>query len=118
MVLLLSPPHAVGTLLDVVLSLYNSYFHSAQRLSLPGRRSPADFDIDLQTGFFPTTPLSRLPSSFDLWEDALTSVVGRLSLGQDASEEAIAKRELSQKWRDEVKSVRSFFFFFTRCHLI
>jgi indoleamine 2,3-dioxygenase len=109
MVLLLSPPHAVGTLLDVVLSLYNSYFHSAQRLSLPDRRSPADFDIDLQTGFFPTTPLSRLPPSFDLWEDGLTSAVGQLPLGQDASEEAEAKREFSQKWRDGVKSVRKNF---------
>lgn len=106
MVLLLSPPHAVGTLLDVVLSLYNSYFHSAQRLSLADRRSPSDFDIDLQTGFFPTTPLSRLPSSFDLWEDGLASAAGRLPLGNDSSEEALARREFSRNWRDDVKSVR------------
>lgn len=113
--LLLSPPHAVGTLFDVVLSLYNSYFHSAPRLSLPDRRSLGDFDVDPQTGFFPPAPLRRLPPSFDLWENGLDSAAGRLCLGDDNSEEAQSKREYGQRWREDVNSVRdfSFFFFFT-----
>jgi indoleamine 2,3-dioxygenase len=103
--LLLSPPHAVGTLLDVVLSLYNSYFRTAPRLSLPERRSLCDFDVDPHTGFFPPKPLARLPSSFDLWENALASASGCLCLGDDDSEEATLKHKYGQKWRDDVDSV-------------
>ncbi len=103
--LILSPPHAVGTLLDVVLSLYNSYFQSAPRLSSPDRRSLCDFDIDPHTGFFPLAPLSRLPPSFDLWENGLASAAGQLCLGDDTSEEALSKHEFGQKWRDDVNSV-------------
>ncbi|KXN92192.1 Indoleamine 2,3-dioxygenase 1 [Leucoagaricus sp. SymC.cos] len=102
--LLLSPPHAVGTLLDVVLSLYNSYFRSSPRLLLPDRRSLIDFDVDLHTGFFPPTPLPRLPSSFDLWENGLASAVGMVCLGDDDSEEAESKREYGKKWRKDVNS--------------
>lgn len=103
--LILSPPHAVGTLFDVVLSLYNSYFQSAPRLSSPDRRSPLDFDVDPQTGFFPPTPLPQLPLSFDLWENGLSSAAGHLCLGNDDSEEALSKREFGQMWRDDVSSV-------------
>lgn len=106
---LLSPPHAVGTLLDVVLSLYNSYFRHAPRLSLPDRCSLLDFDVDLHTGFFPPTPLPRLPQSFDLWENGLASANGRLCLGDNDSEEAASKREYGQIWRDDMNSVSVFF---------
>ncbi|KAF5357749.1 hypothetical protein D9756_001442 [Leucocoprinus leucothites] len=102
--LLLSPPHAVGTLFDVVLSLYNSYFPHPPRLSLPDRRSLGDFDVDLHTGFFPPTPLPRLPPSFDLWENGLASATGRLCLGDDDSEEAKSKHVFGQTWRDDVGS--------------
>ncbi|KAF9454622.1 Indoleamine 2,3-dioxygenase [Macrolepiota fuliginosa MF-IS2] len=102
--LLLSPPHAVGTLLDVVLSLYNSYFRSAPLLSLPDRRSLKDFDVDPHTGFFPPTPLRRLPPSFDLWEDGLALGAGHLCLGDDSSEEALSKRDYGQRWRDDINS--------------
>lgn len=107
--LLLSPPHAVGTLLDVVLSLYHSYFRSAPRLSLPDRHSLGDFDVDPHTGFFPPTPLPRLPPSFDLWENGLASGAGNLCLGDDSSEEALSKREYGRKWRGDVDSVSADF---------
>jgi len=103
-----SPPHAVGTLLNAIFSLYNFYFPHAPRLSLPDRRSLDDFDISLHTGFFPPTPLSRLPPSFDLWEDGLSAASGSLCLGDDDSSEAKSKREFGQAWRDDIDLVSIF----------
>ena len=37
----------------------------------------ADYDVDVRTGFLPgTTNLTRLPSDWDLWEDALSAARG------------------------------------------
>lgn len=69
---------------------------------------PQDFDVDLTSGFLPKEPpLTRLPPAFDLWEDALDVVNrpnGVLSLGEDMSNEALAKRESSRKWRENIAS--------------
>ncbi|KAG9082724.1 hypothetical protein FRC06_004882 [Ceratobasidium sp. 370] len=72
------------------------------------RFDPAEYDVDLSSGFLPTEPpLSRLPSGFELWEqalDAANSPNGVLSLGEDMSDEALAKRESSRKWRERIAS--------------
>jgi len=104
----LSPPYAVGTLLNAVFSLAKFYFPHAPRPSLPDRRSLDDFDINLHTGFFPPTPLSRLPPSFDLWEDSLSAAAGSLCLGDDDSSEAKSKREFGKAWRDDIDLVSIF----------
>ncbi|ELU45416.1 tryptophan 2,3-dioxygenase [Rhizoctonia solani AG-1 IA] len=70
--------------------------------------NPADYDVDMESGFLPKEPpLTRLPAAFDLWEDALDAVNrpnGVLSLGEDMSEEALSKRESSRKWRENIAS--------------
>lgn len=70
---------------------------------------PAEYDVDLTSGFLPSEPpLARLPPAFELWEQALDAANrpnGVLSLGEDVSIEAIAKRESSQKWRENIASV-------------
>lgn len=73
------------------------------------RFAPEDYDVDLTSGFLPKEPpLTRLPPAFDLWEDALDAVNrpnGVLSLGEDMSDEALAKRDSSRKWRENIASV-------------
>lgn len=64
-----------------------------------------DFDVDANTGFFPPRPLSRLPAPFDLWERALVDTQGALSLGDDESPAAIAKRLTGERWRSAIRSV-------------
>ncbi|CAE6422792.1 unnamed protein product [Rhizoctonia solani] len=69
---------------------------------------PEDYDVDMESGFLPKEPpLARLPTTFDLWEDALDAVNrpnGVLSLGEDMSDEALSKRESSRKWRENIAS--------------
>jgi hypothetical protein len=81
---------------------------STSRLAQP-KFDPAEYDVDPTSGFLPKEPpLTRLPPTFDLWEDALDAVNrpnGVLSLGEDMSEEALSKRESSQKWRENIASV-------------
>jgi indoleamine 2,3-dioxygenase len=72
------------------------------------RRSPVDFDIDVNTGFFPRQPLTRLPSAYAAWEVALSEAAEQLSLGEDDSDEAIAKRASGELWRSRVRSVSEF----------
>ncbi|KAL0946803.1 hypothetical protein HGRIS_012974 [Hohenbuehelia grisea] len=64
----------------------------------------SDFDVDGESGFFPRHPLPQLPKPFNLWEAALEEAVGGLSLGEDVSEEAIAKRAFGKTWRNNVMS--------------
>lgn len=67
-----------------------------------------DFDVDSQTGFFPPQPLPALPEPFARWEQALADAQGALSLGDDESPEALAKRQAGERWRARVKSVSTF----------
>jgi hypothetical protein len=70
---------------------------------------PAQYDVDLSSGFLPAEPpLARLPPAFELWEcalDAANRPNGVLSLGEDVSQEALAKRDSSRKWRESIASV-------------
>lgn len=67
---------------------------------------PKDFDVDHDTGFFPPEPLPKLPSAFSIWEDALIEAQETLSLGEDESDEAKAKRPAGSQWREQIRSVR------------
>ena len=57
----------------------------------------------------PTSLLLRLPAPFDAWERALDQVnCGHdsvLSLGEDTSPEALAKRASSEAWGDSIRRV-------------
>ncbi|KAL5529495.1 hypothetical protein ACEPAG_5480 [Sanghuangporus baumii] len=66
-------------------------------------KSNIEFDIDRNTGFVPASPLPRLPLAFDFWERALAEAPDVLSLGDDVSEEAVAKRESSELWRQRIR---------------
>ncbi|QRV87994.1 indoleamine 2,3-dioxygenase [Ceratobasidium sp. AG-Ba] len=81
---------------------------STSRQPPPPRFDPADYDVDPTSGFLPSEPpLSRLPADFELWEcalDAANAPNGVLSLGEDMSEQALAKRESSRKWRESIAS--------------
>ena len=68
-------------------------------------KSNAEFDIDRNTGCLPAIPLRRLPDSFEFWERALAEAPDVLSLGDDISEDAIAKRESSELWRQRIREV-------------
>lgn len=75
----------------------------------------SQFDISVESGFLPNEPpLDRLPPAFDLWESALASANDALSLGEDNSTEAVAKRESSRLWRLQLQNVRLSFIFFTQ----
>ncbi|KAI0345301.1 Indoleamine 2,3-dioxygenase [Trametopsis cervina] len=65
---------------------------------------PKDFDVDHNTGFFPPEPLPRLPRAFSMWEDALAEAQHVLSLGEDESDEAKAKRPAGEQWRAKIRS--------------
>ena len=67
-----------------------------------------DFDIDPNTGFFPSKPLPRLPHRFSVWEHAMTDAQGKVSLADDNSQQALAKREAGERWRESVRSVSAF----------
>lgn len=99
-----SPPQFFRLFLTLALSLFNSTINARHRRTLAGH-SPAAFDVDSKTGFFPRQPLPKLPHAFDIWEDALRNANGHLSLGEDESETALAKRAFGERWRDMIQSV-------------
>ncbi|KAJ7172059.1 Indoleamine 2,3-dioxygenase [Mycena filopes] len=68
------------------------------------RPSPIDYDVDVHTGFFPRQPLPRLTGPYAVWELALEEAGEKLSLGEDDSEDAIAKRGTGELWRSQVLS--------------
>lgn len=65
----------------------------------------SEFDISRETGFIPVYPLQRLPPAFDFWERALREAPDIISLGDDIAEEAMAKREGSELWRQRIREV-------------
>ncbi|KIK08231.1 hypothetical protein K443DRAFT_672725 [Laccaria amethystina LaAM-08-1] len=98
-----SPPQFFRLFLTLALSLFNSTINARHRRTLAGH-SPAAFDVDSRTGFFPRQPLPKLPHAFDIWEDALCNANGHLSLGEDESETALAKRSFGAQWREMIQS--------------
>ncbi|KAJ7161514.1 Indoleamine 2,3-dioxygenase [Mycena crocata] len=97
---LLPSPHQYFTL---AVSMLQSTVANNRRV-LDKRRSPIDFDVDVNTGFFPRQPLPRLPPAFHVWEVALSEAADKLSLGEDESEAAVAKRATGEHWRSQVLS--------------
>jgi hypothetical protein len=67
----------------------------------------AQFDVDHRTGFAPngTDEITRLSSAYDLWELHLASASSSLSLGEDTSPPALARRPAGVRWRSDFLSV-------------
>ncbi|KAI0362451.1 Indoleamine 2,3-dioxygenase [Trametes cingulata] len=99
-----SPLHIVGRLLDSSADMtayrtVRSDLHSASP-----RFSGRLFDVNPDTGFFPSQPLGKLRGEYKLWEEALDSAKGVLKLGEDRGEEARAKRAAGEMWRQRVRN--------------
>ncbi|KAJ7940212.1 Indoleamine 2,3-dioxygenase [Mycena leptocephala] len=97
---LLPSPHQYFSL---AVSLLQSTVANARR-PIEKRPCPVDFDVDVNSGFFPRQPLPHLCGAFAIWEVALTEAGEKLSLGEDDSEEALSKRATGELWRSEVLS--------------
>ena len=95
---------------QIALSLFNSTFVANNRRAICESNTMIDFDVDIETGFFPRQPLPRLQKPFDIWETALAEAPEILSLGEDSSDGAVEKRRGGEMWRQRVKlvSTRSF----------
>ncbi|KAF8077770.1 Indoleamine 2,3-dioxygenase [Lyophyllum atratum] len=102
--LLPSPPHFFRLFFRLALSLFTSTLNANHRRAIVERRSHSDFDVDSETGFFPTRPLPRLPEMFEIWEHALAEANGNLPLGEDDREEAILRRPLGETWRSGIRA--------------
>ena len=89
----------VSSLGDVFSSLKPSY---AERLRL---RSNFEFDIESLTGFVPMSFPSRLPRSYDFWEQALSEAKHSLALGDDDSTTGLSRRQSGESWRQRIRSV-------------
>lgn len=58
-----------------------------------------DFDVDSETGFVPPRPLPRMQGDHKIWEDTLRDAAGKIGLGNDESEEGLARRAYGKSWR-------------------
>ena len=92
-------------LLRLGTSAMSQVFSTLKAFGAEAPRSNAEFDIDSEMGYLPSIPLQRLPEAFDFWERALSDAPSVLSLGEDESPEAIAKRESSEQWRARIREV-------------
>ena len=92
-------PSVVGSLGSVLCKLRQSF--SGNRVPIPN----SHFGIEDETGFQPSVPLERLPSTFDFWENALTEAQSVLTLGTDTSDVAIAKYSRGDLWRRRIREV-------------
>lgn len=106
-----TPPTFFNLILKFALSLLASLLAFHYPKPVQDRRSSVSFDIDPQHGFFPPKPLPRLCGPYAVWENALDAARGKLSLGEDDSDEAVAKRLFGRQWRTAIASV-SFLFLF------
>ncbi|PPQ66440.1 hypothetical protein CVT26_011198 [Gymnopilus dilepis] len=96
-----TPPVFFRLFFKLALSLFSSTIYVNYRA--PRERRPQNsFDVDPRSGFFPPKPLEPLPVRYAIWEDALRAANGNLSLAEDDSEEAIAKRPFGERWRQEI----------------
>ncbi|KDQ10601.1 hypothetical protein BOTBODRAFT_178074 [Botryobasidium botryosum FD-172 SS1] len=93
----------ISFFLHVLFAVEPAHNHVPQR-----QFNLADFDVDYTTGFLPARPpISRLSAEFELWEQALDKANCQnsvLSLGEDYSPEALAKRDSSAQWRAHFQS--------------
>lgn len=105
-----TPPIFVRLLIRLTLSLFASILSLRYSKTLVDKRSYASFDIDPLTGFFPSKPLHRLSGQYSIWEVALDNARGKLSLGEDESEQAVAKRQFGEQWRADIGAVRLLLF--------
>ena len=103
---ILSPLHLLR---DAITAFLPDYSQSSSFSSENDQQfNLEEFEVDYKTGFLPPQhPLSSLPEDFDLWESALASARDCLSLGEDQSAAAAAKRESSRRWRQALESVSS-----------
>ncbi|TFK94745.1 Indoleamine 2,3-dioxygenase [Polyporus arcularius HHB13444] len=62
------------------------------------------YDVDPDTGFFPSQPLRPLSGEFSLWEKELVEARSVLKLGIDRGQEAFAKCALGEQWRQRLRS--------------
>ena len=98
-----SPVHMMGRLLNSVdRSTYRpTYTHSPSAQAFSGR----SFDVDPDTGFFPSQPFRKLSGAFELWEKELEAARLVLKLGGDRGEEAMTKCAKGEQWRQHLRSV-------------
>ena len=96
-----SPVHIVGRLLDSTTYRAARPEPSSNSQAFSGRM----YDVDPDTGFFPSQPLRPLSGEFTLWESGLTEARGVLKLGIDRGQEAFAKCALGEQWRQRLRSV-------------
>ncbi|KAI0748564.1 Indoleamine 2,3-dioxygenase [Daedaleopsis nitida] len=61
------------------------------------------YDVDPDTGFFPSQPLRPLAGEFELWEKALVEARSVLKLGVDRGDEAMSKCVLGEQWRQRLR---------------
>jgi len=113
-----TPPIVFRLVAKFALSLFASILSFRYPRAIQEKRSSASYDIDPRTGFFPPKPLTRLPSQYNIWEDALEDARGNISLGEDASEDAVAKRPFGQHWRAIISSVSLQYIFSCSLELI
>ncbi|EMD34662.1 hypothetical protein CERSUDRAFT_158219 [Gelatoporia subvermispora B] len=66
---------------------------------------PEEFGVHPQSGFFPPQPLQKLPDAFGTWEQLLADARSCLTLNNDCSEEAAAKRPKGELWRNGVRDM-------------
>lgn len=90
---------------SLAVTLLQSTVDNYARKPVPRRRAPVDFDVDVNTGFFPRSPLPHLSGAFEVWETALRDAGEKLSLGEDDSEAALSMRGTGELWRSQVLSV-------------
>ncbi|KAH6918436.1 Indoleamine 2,3-dioxygenase [Coprinopsis sp. MPI-PUGE-AT-0042] len=101
--LLPSPPHFFTHFVQLAVTVLYSRLQFRRQV-LAKRHSPYSYDIDQQTGFFPSQPLPYLPTPFAHWEQALRDANGNISLGEDDSEEALDKRPYGSTWRARIEA--------------
>jgi hypothetical protein len=64
------------------------------------------YEIDSVTGFVPCSPpVTSLPPAFARWEQALANATHAVSLADDDSPHASAKRISSHQWRESIANV-------------
>ena len=104
-----NPPLFFRLFLRLALSLLNSTLNTNYSYLLQDKRPQTAFDLHPATGFFPSQPLPKLPLQFAIWEDALRDASGNLSLGEDDSSDALARRPFGERWRSNIVAVCIFF---------
>ena len=107
-----TPPTFFNLIIKFAVSFFASLLAFHYPKPVQEKLSSSSFDIDPRTGFFPPRPLPRLCGTYAIWESALDAARGNLSLGEDNSEDALAKQSFGHQWRTAIAAVSLFSFFF------